>query len=254
VRTRQGSAGAAATEPNGASRQDCLKVAMMVEANERKNMNSSPSTTPSGLLLRIHLSDGTVESFVPTDKAKAQQICQDMELARLFSQQRLVIAGIHSKSVFVCSEVVRVDFVGFPHASWPFPESYFDMVELSEKDFQKAARLDQPELMPKREQPTPVGDPLVSFLKLHFRNAVPVFLMVEFAVKLPAENQSFMRFLLSKTALPMRLVGGGVGAVNLAHLAGYTVYPGVAQIPGDSWLAEPARLQVERHAKSPRVT
>jgi len=27
--------------------------------------------------------------------------------------------------------------------------------------------------------------------------------------------------------------------LNLANLAGYTVYPGVAQIPADSWLAEP---------------
>jgi len=27
--------------------------------------------------------------------------------------------------------------------------------------------------------------------------------------------------------------------LNLANLAAYTVYPGVAQIPADSWLAEP---------------
>jgi len=63
--------------------------------------------------------------------------------------------------------------------------------------------------------------------------------MVELAVKLPAENQSFMQFLLSKGGFHMRLRGGGIGVVNLAHLAGYTVYPGVAQIPADSWLAEP---------------
>ena len=44
---------------------------------------------------------------------------------------------------------------------------------------------------------------------------------------------------LSKAAVHMRLRGGGIGVVNLANLAGYTVYPGVAQIPADSWLAEP---------------
>jgi hypothetical protein len=63
--------------------------------------------------------------------------------------------------------------------------------------------------------------------------------MVEFSVKLPIENQSFMRFLLSKTGLHMRLHGGGVGVVNLAQLTGYTVYPGVAQVPSDTWIAEP---------------
>jgi len=37
----------------------------------------------------------------------------------------------------------------------------------------------------------------------------------------------------------MRLRGGGVGVVNLAQLTGYTVYPGVAQVPSDTWSAEP---------------
>jgi hypothetical protein len=63
--------------------------------------------------------------------------------------------------------------------------------------------------------------------------------MAELSVKLPAENQSFMRFLLSKTGFHMRLRGGGVGVVNLAQLSGYTAYPGVAQVPSDSWPAEP---------------
>ena len=67
----------------------------------------------------------------------------------------------------------------------------------------------------------------------------PLFLMVEFPVKLPAENYSFMNFLLSKGSFHMRLRGGGIGVVNLAHLAGYTVYPGVAQVPADTWFAEP---------------
>jgi len=35
------------------------------------------------------------------------------------------------------------------------------------------------------------------------------------------------------------LRGGGIGILNLANLVAYTVYPGVAQIPADSWLAEP---------------
>jgi hypothetical protein len=48
-----------------------------------------------------------------------------------------------------------------------------------------------------------------------------------------------MRFLLSKGAFHMRLRGGGVAVVNLANLVGYTVYPGVAEVPADTWLAEP---------------
>jgi hypothetical protein len=62
-------------------------------------------------------------------------------------------------------------------------------------------------------------------------------------VKLPVENQSFMRFLLSKGSFHMRLRNGGVAVVNLANLVGYTVYPGVADIPADAWLIEPAPKQ-----------
>jgi len=71
------------------------------------------------------------------------------------------------------------------------------------------------------------------------RSSPPLFLMSELSVKLPADNQSFMRFFLSKTGFHLRLRGGGVGVVNLAHMTGYTVYPGVPQVPSDAWQAEP---------------
>jgi len=132
-----------------------------------------------------------------------------------------------------------VDFIQESNECWEFPGGYSDIVELSNEEFRKNARLDQPELMAKREHHTPVGDLLVSFLKLHMAGGKNLFLMIEFPVKLPVENQSFMHFLLSKGWFHMRLCGGGIGVVNLANLLGYTVYPGVAQIPADTWLAEP---------------
>jgi hypothetical protein len=196
------------------------------------------------MIVRIHLADGSTESFVQADEAAARRIWESIDPVRLFGQQRLVIAGAHSKSVFVGSEIARIDFVQQFCPCWRFPEGYADVVELSEAEFRKHAHLDEPELMPKREQITPVGDLLVSFLKLRFQRRAPIFLMTEFSVKLPAENQSFMRFLLSRTGFHLRLRGGGVGVVNLAQLAGYIVYPGVAQVPADSWTAEPIQTTV----------
>ena len=91
----------------------------------------------------------------------------------------------------------------------------------------------------KRESPRAPGDLLLSFVKLQMRGGQPLFAMVKALVKLPAESQSFMQFLLSKAAVHLRLRGGGISVVNLANLVGYAVYPGVAQIPADAWLAEP---------------
>jgi hypothetical protein len=214
----------------------------LFEQKERKTpmkTNSHAESQKPGFVIRVHLTDGSVESFAQPDEAEAQKLWQKIEPSRLFAPTRLVLAGEHSKSVFVTAQIVRVDFIQESNECWEFPGGYSDIVELSGEEFRKHARLDQPERMAKRAQPTPVGDPLVSFLKLHMAGRKPLFLMVEFPVKLPAENQSFMQFLLSKGGFHMRLRGGGIGVVNLAHLAGYTVYPGVAQIPADSWLAEP---------------
>jgi hypothetical protein len=191
------------------------------------------------MVIRVHRIDGSVESFAQTDEAAVQRLWQKIEPSRLFAQPRIVLAGEYSKSVFVTAQIVRVDFVRESKQCWEFAGGYSDIVELSESEFRKNARLDQPELMAKRTQHTPVGDMLVSFLKLHVTGGNSVFVMAEFPVKLPAENQSFMRFLLSKGAFHMRLRGGGVAVVNLANLVGYTVYPGVAEVPADSWLTEP---------------
>ncbi len=199
-------------------------------------MSASAKTT---LTIRFHLTDGSVHSFVQTDSAAARKLWDGVDPARLFARPRIVIGSEHSKAVFVSAETIRVDFIQDSFQCWEFPGGYSDIVELSEEEFRKHARLDQPALMARRDQPTPVGDLLVSFIRLQMRGSHSLFVMVEAPIKLPAESQSFMQFMLSKGSVHMRLRGGGIGILNLANLAGYTVYPGVAQIPADAWLAEP---------------
>ena len=208
-------------------------------------MITNPQTDLSEppLTIRLHLTDGSVQSFAQADAAINEKLWDDIDPSRLFARQRIVIGSEHSKSVFVAAEVIRVDFLHHSFQCWEFPGGYSDIVELSEEEFRNHAHLDQPALMAKREQPTPTGDLLVSFVKLQMRGGRPQFVMVEAPVKLPAESQSFMQFMLSKGAVHMRLRGGGIGVLNLANLAAYTVYPGVAQIPGDAWLAEPVPNQ-----------
>lgn len=203
-------------------------------------MTTTPQTnTKPPLTIRFHLTDGSVHSFTQPDATINEKLWDAIEPSRLFAHQRIVVGSEHSKSVFVSAEIIRVDFHHDSFQCWRFPAGYSDIVELSVEEFRKHARLDQSTLMVRRESPTPPGDLLVSFVRLHMRGGQPLFVMVEAAAKLSAESQSFMQFLLSKAAVHMRLRGGGIGVVNLANLVGYTVYPGVAQIPADSWLAEP---------------
>lgn len=192
------------------------------------------------LTIRFYLTDGSVHSFTQHDATINKKLWDGIEPSRLFVHPRIVVGSEYSKSVFVAAEIIRVDFVHDSFQCWEFPRGYSDIVELSEEEFRAHAWLDEPSMMRKRDYPTTPGDPLVSFIQLQMRGGgQPLFAMVEAAAKLPAESQTFMQFMLSKASIHMRLRGGGIGVVNLANLAGYTVYPGVAQIPSDSWLAEP---------------
>ncbi len=200
--------------------------------------NGAGPASPA-MIIRIHLENGIIQSFVQNDEATARKTWDAIDPVKVFTMPRVVIAGDHSKSVFVGQSIVRIDFVQHFCPCWQFPDGYSDIVELSEEDFRKNAHLDEPELMPKREQCTSVGDLLVSFLQLEFRSTAPLYLMTEVSTKLPADSLSFMRFLLSKTGVHMRLRGGGIGVVNLAQLICYTAYPGIPQVPSDTWTAEP---------------
>jgi hypothetical protein len=160
----------------------------------------------------------------------------------LFSQSRVVVADDYSKSVFVCSQINRIDFVydgdGFAH----IPYDHADLVELTEAEFRKHVSQKNPARLQKRKQRRRVGDLLVSFLNLRMRGGRHVYLMNETLVKLPADSQSYMQRLLSKGTFVIRLAGGGQSYLNLANLISYSVYPGVAEVPADTWMAQPKAI------------
>src|SRR5271154_3503725 len=107
-------------------------------ANSNTN-NKMPMNTKSlakskrpAFAIRIHLTDGSVESFAPTNEADAQKLWDRIEPSRLFAQSRLVLAGEHFKSVFATAQILRVDFIQDTYECWKFPGGYSDVVELSE--------------------------------------------------------------------------------------------------------------------------
>jgi len=194
---------------------------------------------PPALEIRFEFVDGSREVFVQSDPELAHALRQQINSAMLFDQARIIVADEYSKSVFVCSEINRVDFVFNGSGLASIPSDHAELVELTESAFHKVVPLREPERLERRNQPRHVGDLLVSFLQLRMRGGGRVYLMNETLVKLPAESQSFMQRLLSKRAYVIRLPEGGQGVLNLQNLIGYTVYPGVPEIPADSWMAQP---------------
>jgi hypothetical protein len=208
-------------------------------------MNTSApkrANTRPALEIRFHFVDGSLETFIQPDVEAAEKIRHQINLSSLFNQSRIVVADEYSKSVFVCSEINRIDFVCDCPEFSRIPSDHAELVEMTEAEFNRHVPLDEPDRLDRREQRRQVGDLLVSFLHLRMRGGSHVYLMNEAVVKLPVDSQSFMQRFLSKGLYSIRLREGGHGLLNLQNLIGYTVYPGVPEVPADTWLAQPKRI------------
>ena len=207
-------------------------------------MNTLLSTKPRSqnngappLEIRFQFVDGSVANFFQRDTEVAENIWSRINVAHLFTRPRIVVADDYSKSVFLSSQINRIDFLFAGSDFSKIPTDHAELVELGEEEFREHVPLDDATRLEKRVQPRRVGDLLVSFLHLRMRGGSNIYLMNETLIKLPVENHSFMQRLLSGGSYSMRLQGGGHGFLNLANLVGYTVYPGVPEIPSDSWIA-----------------
>jgi hypothetical protein len=195
-------------------------------------------TNGLALEIRFHFVGGSRQIFTQTNAEAANGILRRINPSHLFSQSRIVVADDYSKSVFVCSQINRVDMVFDDPGFSEIPYDHADLVELTEAEFNKHVPLNEPARLERREQRREEGDLLVSFLHLRMMGGSDVYLMNETVVKLPIENHSFMQRLLSKGVYSIRLAEGGQGILNLQNLIGYTVYPGVPEIPEDTWMVQ----------------
>ena len=211
----------------------------VIELNTRAPKRAS--TCPA-LEIRFYFTDGSKEKFIQTDAKFAEATLQQVNLSSLFHQPRIVVADDYSKSVFVCSEIDRIDFVCDCPDFSRIPPDHAELVEITKAEFDRHVPLDEPDRLERRVQRRQIGDLLVSYLHLRMRGASHVYLMNEAVVKLPVDNQSFMRRLLCKGLYSIRLREGGHGLLNLQNLIGYSVYPGVPEVPADTWMAQPKRI------------
>ncbi len=205
---------------------------LLLSTKPLSQINAAPP-----LEIRFQFVDGSVANFFQSDPEIAENIWSRINVAHLFTRPRIVVADDYSKSVFLASQINRIDFVFEGSDFSKIPNDHAELVELSEEDFRERVTLDDLARLERRVQPRRVGDLLVSFLHLRMRGGSHVYLMNETLIKLPVDNHSFMHRLLSGGSYSIRLQGGGQGFLNLSNLLGYTVYPGVPEIPSDSWMA-----------------
>ena len=181
-------------------------MSTLLSTKPRSQNNEAPP-----LEIRFQFVDGSVASFFQPDPEIAESIWGRINVAHLFTRPRIVVADDYSKSVFLVSQINRIDFLFEGSDFSRIPHDHADLVELSQEEFRAHVPLDDPARLERRVQPRHVGDLLVSFLHLRMRGGSNVYLMNETLVKLPVENHSFMQRLLSGGSYSIRLPGWWTG-------------------------------------------
>jgi len=216
-----------------------MQVNTTMIALETNTRAPAKRSSRPALEIRLHFVDGSRDTFVQHDAEAAEMIRQRTNSSSLFTQSRIVIAVVYSKSGFVGASLNRIDLIFARPGFSRIPADYADLVELAEPEFRQCVPANDTDLLQRRDRQLKVGDRMVSFLHLRMKGGYHVYLMREALAKLPAESQSFMQRLLSKGTYGIRLREGGYGLLNLENLMGYTVYPGVPELPTDTWMAQP---------------
>src|SRR5258706_10560578 len=96
------------------------------------------------LEIRFQFVDGSMVSFFQPDPELAENIWSRLNVAHLFTRPRIVVADDYSKSVFLSSQINRIDFVFEGSDFSKIPNDHAELVELSEEDFRERVPLDDP--------------------------------------------------------------------------------------------------------------
>jgi len=191
--------------------------------------------TDTYLEIHVHSVDGYVSAFAQNDTEKIQQVINQMQPGRIFTQPYLAMAGSSSLTVFPSSKVVRLDLLtcGFPN--WPFHYGIRDAAELSEEEYRHRI----PDISGTRASSGAIRS---LYAEIEMTNGERIYLEMQIYTRNePTTRTDFgklLQLLLSAPSFHARRLGGGVLVINTAHLLRVRFHPAPLQ-PPNAWSADP---------------
>lgn len=193
------------------------------------------------LEIYIHKLDGSVERFIQSETALAERILTEIQPARMFVREKIIIADGNSLTSFPARQVVRIDLVSEPSSTLILPPGIVEAEEFTEAEWR--ARLQTAERCDSYEAQS--RDSLVVvFLNIKMAGQRPLFLALESPLHLLADQPEAILYPLYPLAAPtlcFRMRTGGIAILNLAHLMHFTLFPTPPSIPMVTWLAHWAK-------------
>ncbi len=176
-------------------------------------------TTSPNLQVRIHGIDGSTRTFIQNDPNLVNRTLNELDPARILTQDKITIADEHSAAAFIPSLVTRIDLITDRFSVWDFPFVIGALVELSEAEF-----LGHLYGLRRSEPPHLRGDFPV-FLDIEMVGGQHALLWMEIIAGLPAERLLSIYSLLKERYLIFGLRTCGIGVLNLANMVRFLVHP-----------------------------
>jgi len=191
------------------------------------------------LQIHIHKADGSSETFVQNEEDLAKLILGEFRPERVFTRDKITIAGDCSLTSFPVSRVARLDLISEQLPGWLLPSAMVNALELSESEFH--ALLQSPELAGQLDPVQSLDESVVVFLEVEMAGQPPLFLAMEITGEQLADLPETVASLFAAPALCFRMRSGGIAVLNPVHLVGVTLFPGSQPLPPDAWPAQRAK-------------
>ena len=174
-------------------------------------------TTDFGLTLDICTENGSRTQFYQDDEQIGEQTLRQLVSPRLFNSPLLTLASEHSVSAIPTRTIDMILAHTASPPPLPLPSGWVDAVEVNDEALVNLADL---------EALAAAENKHVMLVEIHTLGDWMLRLKLETFI--PAtihEKRHLWNHLLDMPALPFRLMGGGIGAINPANIVRATVCP-----------------------------
>jgi hypothetical protein len=214
---------------------------MNAEPNVEISQSLSTNEENSKLQVRIHGVDGSLATFTQDDQAVAEHIVEACQRPDFFKQARIAVAGQHSVTFLVLSNIARIDLAGEGLPPWKPPfgigMNIPDIVELPEQEFLYQVEARDFKHLDRRRVRFAPGKLAAVYTAIQLVGGHHIYLKVRIVDVPRAERLLRLCSFMELPGLSFRLDGGGFGLVNLTNAVKFSSYPGPAEVPTTTWSA-----------------
>lgn len=180
-------------------------------------MKQIMKTTNSDLTLDICTEDGSRARFYQNDEQMAVKTLRQLVTPRLFNPPLLTLASEHSISAIPTRTIDMILAHTASPPPLPLPSGWVDVVEVNDEALVNLADL---------EALAAAENKHVMLAEIHTLGDWMIRLKLETIIpETVQEKRHLWNHLLDLPAIPFRLMGGGIGAINPANIVRATVCP-----------------------------